>query len=157
VEVVVSVPELLSDNAETVIAEAAAAASKALAAGSNCVVHTSREYVPTDAPLDSGARVAAGLATTIRTISTPAALYVTKGGISSHVVMRDGLGVRSATVLGQLSTGISVYQSPTMQAPVVVVPGNVGTEHTLTDILRAAQQTAPPQPITQEHTMDGMS
>jgi uncharacterized protein YgbK (DUF1537 family) len=62
---------------------------------------------------------------------------VAKGGITSHDVAVRGLGIRRATVLGQVLPGIiSVFQpieaAPEMVGtPYVVFAGNVGDEQTL--------------------------
>ncbi|WP_028068026.1 four-carbon acid sugar kinase family protein [Solirubrobacter soli] len=66
---------------------------------------------------------------------------IAKGGITSHDVAVHGLGIRRATVLGQLLPGmISVFR-PTeadpraVGIPYVVFAGNVGDEHTLAEIV----------------------
>lgn len=69
------------------------------------------------------------------------AWVVAKGGITSHDVAVHGLGIRRATVLGQLFPGqVSVFCPVDAPAGVVGVPyvvfaGNVGDESTLSDVL----------------------
>ncbi|URN04839.1 hypothetical protein LUW74_16930 [Actinomadura madurae] len=75
----------------------------------------------------------------------PPRFLVAKGGITSLDVATEAFGVRRATVLGQLDEGrLSVWRpaggrSPGM--PYVVFPGNVGTEHTLADVLHTLAPT----------------
>jgi uncharacterized protein YgbK (DUF1537 family) len=73
------------------------------------------------------------------------AWVVAKGGITSHDVARHGLGIRRATVLGQLLPGlVSVFRPvqalpQVVGMPYVVFAGNVGDETTLAyviDLLR---------------------
>jgi uncharacterized protein YgbK (DUF1537 family) len=66
---------------------------------------------------------------------------VAKGGITSHDVAVRGLGIRRATVLGQLLPGmVSVFRpleaaSEAVGVPFVVFAGNVGDEHTLAHVI----------------------
>jgi len=66
---------------------------------------------------------------------------IAKGGITSHDVAVEGLGIRRATVLGQLLPGmVSVFQPDeaderAVGMPYVVFAGNVGDEHTLAEII----------------------
>jgi uncharacterized protein YgbK (DUF1537 family) len=73
------------------------------------------------------------------------AWVIAKGGITSHDVAARGLGIRRATVLGQMQPGIvsvlrPIEATPEMVGiPYVVFPGNVGDETTLAyvvDVLR---------------------
>jgi uncharacterized protein YgbK (DUF1537 family) len=69
------------------------------------------------------------------------AWVVAKGGITSHDVAVRGLGIRRATVLGQLLPGqVSVFHpvdapSAIVGMPYVVFAGNVGDETTLADVI----------------------
>ena len=69
------------------------------------------------------------------------AWVIAKGGITSHDVAVEGLGIRRATVLGQLLPGmVSVFQPDeaderSVGKPNVVFAGNVGDEHTLAEII----------------------
>jgi len=66
---------------------------------------------------------------------------VAKGGITSHDVAVRGLGIRRATVLGQLLPGmVSVFRpleaaAEAVGVPYVVFAGNVGDEHTLAHVI----------------------
>jgi uncharacterized protein YgbK (DUF1537 family) len=69
------------------------------------------------------------------------AWVVAKGGITSHDVAVHGLGIRRATVLGQLLPGmVSVFRPEdaderAVGMPYVVFAGNVGDEGTLAEIV----------------------
>jgi len=69
------------------------------------------------------------------------AWVIAKGGITSHDVAVRGLGIRRATVLGQLLPGlVSVFRpidaaSEAVDTPYVVFAGNVGDDDTLADVV----------------------
>jgi uncharacterized protein YgbK (DUF1537 family) len=69
------------------------------------------------------------------------AWVVAKGGITSHDVAVRGLGIRRATVLGQLLPGlVSVFRPvdaapEAVGTPYVVFAGNVGDETTLATVI----------------------
>ena len=69
------------------------------------------------------------------------AWVIAKGGITSHDVAVKGLGIRRATVLGQLLPGmVSVFRPQdaderAVGVPYVVFAGNVGDERTLAEIV----------------------
>jgi uncharacterized protein YgbK (DUF1537 family) len=70
----------------------------------------------------------------------PLRYVVAKGGITSHEVAARGLGVRQATVLGQMFPGqVSVLrlgpETPRPGMPYVVFPGNVGHDESLAQVL----------------------
>jgi uncharacterized protein YgbK (DUF1537 family) len=72
-----------------------------------------------------------------RALAAEPAWVVAKGGITSHDVAVDGLGIRRARVLGQLLPGmVSVFRPidaapEAVGTPYVVFAGNVGDETTL--------------------------
>lgn len=73
---------------------------------------------------------------------------VAKGGITSHDVAVNGLGIRHATVLGQMFPGqVSVLRLGPETArpgmPYVVFPGNVGAPDSLARVIAAMDGTAP--------------
>lgn len=104
--------------------------------------------------LDLSRAVSAALVELTRRVvaTTPPAWVVAKGGITSHDIATAGLGLRRATVLGQLFPGIvSVWRAETVDPsdpltglPYVVFAGNVGDETTLRDaVLRLRGRPAP--------------
>ena len=74
-------------------------------------------------------------------VAAEPAWVIAKGGITSHDVAVRGLGIRRATVLGQLLPGlVSVFrpiEAPpqVVGTPYVVFAGNVGDEQTLADVV----------------------
>ncbi|HEX2809966.1 MAG TPA: nucleotide-binding domain containing protein, partial [Kineosporiaceae bacterium] len=75
------------------------------------------------------------------TLPARPAWVVAKGGITSHDVAVRGLGIRRATVVGQIFPGlVSVFRPveaapEVIGAPYVVFAGNVGAESTLADVV----------------------
>ena len=114
-------------------------------ARSDVLLYTSRDVV--------AGRDAAGSLTIARTVSAALsgivrgalaarpAWVVAKGGITSHDVMRHGLGIRRAEVAGQLFPGtISVFwpldaAPEAVGMPYVVFAGNVGDDGTLAQVV----------------------
>ncbi len=61
-------------------------------------------------------------------------VVIAKGGITSAVTARDGLGARSARVVGPVVTGVSLWQLEAGPA-YLVVPGNVGGPGLLAELV----------------------
>jgi uncharacterized protein YgbK (DUF1537 family) len=74
------------------------------------------------------------LVATVTSVADLADLVIAKGGITSAEVATRGLGARTATVLGQVEPGISLWQLDTGM-PYLVVPGNIGSTDTLTSLV----------------------
>ena len=106
---------------------------------------TSRELVRGEGPAASLAiarAVSAAVTDVVRAaLSARPAWVVAKGGITSHDVAVTGLGIRRATVLGQLLPGMVSVLLPEEAAdeavgrPYVVFAGNVGDEGTLAHVV----------------------
>jgi uncharacterized protein YgbK (DUF1537 family) len=75
-----------------------------------------------------------GLARLTAMVAGEAALIVFKGGITSAVGIRDGLGARSAIVEGPVRPGIGLWRLDGGRR-VLVFPGNVGDDHALADLV----------------------
>ena len=63
-------------------------------------------------------------------------MVIAKGGITSAVTARDGLGARAARVVGPILTGVALWRLPD-GTDYVVVPGNVGGPDLLVDLVAA--------------------
>jgi uncharacterized protein YgbK (DUF1537 family) len=88
------------------------------------------------ADLANGMRVARGLATLVASIDSPDALVVLKGGVTSAVVLKDGLGALEAEILGPVLPGVALWQVLEPEArQALVVPGNVGDDDLLVRIV----------------------
>ena len=86
--------------------------------------------------------VSAALSRTVReALAARPAWVVAKGGITSHDVAQQGLGIRRAEVAGQLFPGVISLLRPLDAAPeatgvpYVVFAGNVGDDGTLADVV----------------------
>lgn len=106
---------------------------------------TSRALVRGQGPDESLAiarAVSAGVTEVVRGALVARPVWVVaKGGITSHDVAVEGLGIRRATVLGQLLTGMVSVLLPSEAAPgavsvpYVVFAGNVGDRATLAHVV----------------------
>lgn len=123
--------------AQAEVARAAAAARCALDGGL-AVVSTPRERPSGTTSLEAGARIAQGLAAVLAALDPPPDVVVAKGGITSHVAARDGLGAVQAQVVGPVAAGVALWRVPARGREVafLVFPGNVGTEDALTAVVR---------------------
>jgi uncharacterized protein YgbK (DUF1537 family) len=100
------------------------------------VLSSERVRRPEHSALTHGSQVTRALMTAAAMVAPSVGTVISKGGITSAEVARTALGATRARVRGQLAAGISVwdYANGTIQ---VVVPGNVGGENTLRDVLEA--------------------
>ena len=77
------------------------------------------------------------LVATVRRLAPEVDLVVAKGGITSARLATDALSAASARVRGQILPGVAVWtlRTPLGEPSYVVVPGNVGADDALRDIL----------------------
>ena len=138
-----SVAQLL-DPAQrgSTLAHAILAMNRAIAAGHDTVVYTSRTLITsTDAAtsLDIGRRVSDALIAIVQGLTVTPRYLIAKGGITSSDTATRGLGVRRAVVLGQAIPGVPVWQlgaeSKYPGLGYVVFPGNVGADTALADLV----------------------
>ena len=144
VEVELHVPSLLDERREQHLAGVADQVRETLRR-EDCVVYTSRDLVSTDDPSESLAiarSVSDAVVDVVRRVRTVRpAWVVAKGGITSHEVAANGLGIRRARVEGQFWPGqvslFSAQEAPeeVMGMPYVVFPGNVGGEQALAEVV----------------------
>ncbi len=144
----VGLDELTGPARDRHVTEIARAVDAALAAGRLVVVYTARTVSRTGGPdafLALGEQIMNGFAAVVRTVRQTPRFLVAKGGITSHRMARDGLGLRSAWVRGPLLPGVPVWRCPTDSRwpgiDYVVFPGNVGDDDAL---LRAVQRLSVP-------------
>lgn len=146
-----------ADHLEEVIARAV----DGLASG-NIVIHTSRTLVTATNGKESLAisrKVSAAVVEAVRRIlqSSPPRFVIAKGGITSSDVAVHGLSIRRAMVRGPMLPGIvSLWEpmdGPARGIPYVVFAGNVGSDTSLTDVVRTlstpsrnSSNPAAPQP-----------
>lgn len=117
----------------------------------NVVVHTSRMLVTAangDESLAISRAVSAAVVEVVRRIleAAPPRFVIAKGGITSSDVAVHGLSIRRAMVRGPMLPGIvSLWEpmdGPARGIPYIVFAGNVGTDASLTDVVRTL--SAPP-------------
>jgi len=129
----VDVDTLVSPDPEPEIARAAAAASSLLRAEPVAVLATPRRRPAGTETFAAGQRISAGLARAAGRVSPRPTCVVVKGGITSCVTLRDGFGATEADVVGPLLPGVSRWRTEDLDY--IVVPGNVGDEQLLVDVV----------------------
>jgi uncharacterized protein YgbK (DUF1537 family) len=142
IDIELDVPSVMSGSGD-VVAATARQVTRALRR-SDVLLYTSRA-VATASGADSLAvtrRVSAALSRTVRqALAAEPAWIIAKGGITSHDVALHGLGIRRATVAGQLFPGVISVLRPIDAAPeaigmpYVVFAGNVGDGGTLAQVV----------------------
>jgi uncharacterized protein YgbK (DUF1537 family) len=130
----VDVLALASDDPGPEVARAAAAASELLVRRRLAVVATPRVRPPGTDNLAAGEQIAVNLARVLRAVEPRPSVVVAKGGITSAVTLREGLGALEAEVLGPILPGVSLWQAG--DVAYVVFPGNVGGDTTLAETVR---------------------
>jgi uncharacterized protein YgbK (DUF1537 family) len=120
------------------VAEVTARAVDALG-GSEVLLYTSRTLLRSTDPsasLEIARQVSTAVTTVVRgTMAAEPAWVVAKGGITSHDVAVRGLGIRRATVLGQLLPGLCV-RLPARRGP----PPGPGRRHALRRVRRQCRR-----------------
>jgi uncharacterized protein YgbK (DUF1537 family) len=92
------------------------------------VLYTSRELVTganDEENLAISRRVSGALVEIVKGLSVSPRFLIAKGGITSSDIATEALGIRRATVLGQLLPGVPVWRTESGLG-YVVFPGNVG-------------------------------
>jgi len=129
------------EEAEEVAALSATAVERAralLRSDGLAVVATSREIAAAGLGPVGGTNVARALARIAAELRSDSGVLVSKGGSTSAINVRDGLGAESVEIVGPVAPGISLWLVPTAGAepyPVIVFPGNVGDAGTLADLV----------------------
>jgi len=115
-----------------------------LAAGRTAVLFTSRgERLPGagGARRRLGLRLAAAMARLAAALAGELGYLISKGGITSHTLLADGLGLAMLELQGQLLPGLSLVlpaqaSGPAAGLPVLTFPGNLGDADTLVEAWR---------------------
>ncbi|MFK7603572.1 four-carbon acid sugar kinase family protein [Deinococcus sp. SM5_A1] len=115
----------------------------ALAAGLSAVLYTTRGLRTGGTPemsLQIGRAVSRALSAVVNNLKTEPSFLIAKGGITSHDLALDGLGVHTAQVLGQALPGVPVWalgpETRFPGLPYIVFPGNVGSPGSLADLFQ---------------------
>jgi uncharacterized protein YgbK (DUF1537 family) len=141
-EIELDVPAVLAAAGD--VAAATARRVTAALGRSDVLLYTSRTVAAAGGAdgLATAREVSRALSRTVRdALAARPAWVIAKGGITSHDVARHGLGIRRATVAGQLFPGlISVFHPidaapEAVGVPYVVFAGNVGGDRTLAQVV----------------------
>lgn len=125
------------------IQDVAERVSKDLAADRAVAVFTSRELVSGkgQASLDIGRQISRALVAVVSQLRQRPRLMVAKGGITSSDIATDACKVERAKVMGQILPGVPVWRcgpdSRFPGLPLVIFPGNVGSDDALVDVLES--------------------
>jgi uncharacterized protein YgbK (DUF1537 family) len=97
-----------------------------------------RTAIAASSDLGAGARIASSLARIVASLQSPPNVVIAKGGFTSAVILRDGLGAAEAHVLGPILPGVSLWRARVREREVsyIVVPGNVGGDDLLRDLVQ---------------------
>jgi uncharacterized protein YgbK (DUF1537 family) len=126
----------LGEGAPREVERLAAAASRLLGERGLAIVATPRARVETT--LAQGECIARSLAGVVPRVDPPPDVVVAKGGITSATTLRHGLGADEAHVVGPLLPGASLWHARAPSGRIanyVVVPGNVGTDDLMADLV----------------------
>ena len=123
---------LAGPEADREVERQAVAARELIDAHGLAVVATARDRDAGLVDAASQQRIATELARVPRLVDP--GVVIAKGGITSAVTARDGLGARSARVVGPVVTGVSLWQLEAGPA-YLVVPGNVGGPGLLAELV----------------------
>ena len=90
---------------------------------------------PSSGPL--GLAVASGLAAVLAALPDRPDAVLCRGGITSAVVAREGLGASQAWAAGPVRRGIALWQlsTPAGRLPMLIAAGNIGNPPDLADLV----------------------
>lgn len=137
----VNVNHLINKESSAYLQDISSKIDQKIDAGKNVVIYTSRKII-TGADMDSnvniGATVSKALVTILRQTAVRPKYVLAKGGITSHDLAIKGLGMKNSKVIGQINSGVPVWQmgeeTKFPNLPYIVFPGNVGTKESLYQI-----------------------
>lgn len=130
------------EDADALVTDLIASVEAAMREGRGAVLYTSRgerRFATKAERLAFGDRVANLLVRIGQQLPADIGFLISKGGITSNDTLSKALALRTARVLGQVHAGCSVVRCPEDHPrfpalPVVIFPGNVGGDATLTEV-----------------------
>ena len=133
----VDVRALAGDHAEREQKRAGEAASSTICQAGLAVLATTRDRPAEVTGLAAGRRIAEGLALAAGRVEPAPAVVIAKGGITSAVTLLEGFGRNEAAVQGPVLPGVSHWRATRDGEALdyLVVPGNVGDETLLADLV----------------------
>jgi len=127
-------PRLVGEHRGREVRRAARAARALLARDQIAVVATPRSRAPVADDPTAAELITHSLASLTRLLADRAELVLFKGGITSAVGVRDGLGARLATVEGPVRPGVALWRLQSGRR-CLIFPGNVGGDDALADLV----------------------
>ncbi|MBU0654566.1 MAG: four-carbon acid sugar kinase family protein [Gammaproteobacteria bacterium] len=130
------------ENEDALLADITQKVRQAGEYGRGAALYTSRGergFPSKEKRLAFGDQVAAFLVRIVQNLPEDIGFLISKGGITSNDTLSKGLALRTARVLGQVHPGCSVVRCPDdhprfPSLPVVIFPGNVGSDTALGDV-----------------------
>lgn len=139
----INVVEVLNENAEEYVQNITVKIDEKLARGKDVLVFTSRTLITgknIDENLNIGKKVSKALIQIVKNLQIRPKYLIAKGGITAHDLAVKGLGMERSKVLGQISSGIPVWEMGRAtrfpKLPYIVFPGNVGDDKSLVTIIQ---------------------
>ena len=121
-----------------------------LTTGQTPVLFTSRGEVPCRSASERrrlGLELAALMARLAAALAPRLGYLISKGGITSHTLLADGLGLARVELQGQLLPGLSLVltpaDGPVPALPVLTFPGNLGDANTLRTAWQLMEEQRP--------------
>ncbi len=110
------------------------------------VLATPRHPPTSEMSFDDSLHIAETLAGVLRQMATLPNVVIAKGGITSATVASQGLGADTALVEGPAMTGVAIWRvdNDSTATRLLVVPGNVGCDDLLTDLVSRVVTTQKP-------------
>lgn len=133
----IRIADLLGERREKAIGEAIRRSETAIKEGLISVLFTERKVIRGSTPdetLRIGRRISSALVKIVKGLDVRPSFILSKGGITSHDIAVEGLGVRRATVLGQVYPGVPAWRVKGI--PYIVFPGNVGDDEAMAEVVR---------------------
>ena len=105
------------------------------------VLYTSREEIKFSScseRMNFGLELAEFMAILVRKITNKLGYIISKGGITTQILLQKGLNFNHVDLKGQILPGLSIVKGNSGQydLPVVTFPGNLGNEKTLLEALK---------------------
>lgn len=141
----INVEKVIAEDDPTWLSKVASEIERAIQAGRNCLVYTSRTVFKAqdenrEKHLAISVKISEALVSLLEQIKHSPRYLLAKGGITSSDLAVKALKVKRADVLGQILPGVSVWrtgkESKFSGLPYIVFPGNVGDADSLCAIYR---------------------
>ncbi len=120
--------------------------SNILSSGKTPVLYTSRgeiDFKDDNLKNNLGLKIAQTMAFIVGEISSQLGYIISKGGITTQVLLKDGLGLSEVFLEGQILPGLSIVTLPenckNNKLPIVTFPGNLGNKFTLFEAWKIMQ------------------